>query len=80
MALTHKHIFSLECAAPLIYHVFNVEQDQVIRDNKFDIREGRAEETENEKQKPVKVMNCRIEPGHPQVQVSIFSFRCHFRL
>lgn len=40
MAFTHKHIsqrLPLQEAAPLIYHVFNVEQDQIIRDNKFDI-------------------------------------------
>lgn len=34
LCLTHKFYrrFSLGWAAPLIYHVFNVEQDQVIRD------------------------------------------------
>lgn len=47
MAFTHKHIAN--AAAPLIYHVFNVEQDQVIGDNKFDIRAGNSEDREKTK-------------------------------
>lgn len=60
MAFTHKHILRGSNAAPLIYHVFNVEQDQVIRDSRSSRYSGSEwhRQTEKEKQKPVKVMNC----------------------
>lgn len=48
---TQTHIFPSANAAPLIYHVFNVEQDQVIRDNKFDIRAGMESEATEHKTK-----------------------------
>lgn len=74
----HLHTNTLRSAAPLIYHVFNVEQDQVARDNKFDIRAGMARD--GGKQKPVKVMNClanALDGTHRLTPLSSSSFWSH---
>lgn len=83
------HIFRSN-AAPLIYHVFNVEQDQVIRDSEFDIRAGMARGRDRNKTKASQShelsRDCSMAPtGLPCVHdfshsVSLSAVRTFFRL
>lgn len=83
MAFTHKHILRSN-AAPLIYHVFNVEQDQVIRDNKFDIRAGMAREETEIKTKASQShelsRECSMAPTGSLFSCLYSFIPCHFQL
>lgn len=69
MAFTHKHILRGPSAAPLIYHVFNVEQDQVIRDSQSSIFGLGMAQKDRERETKAS-QSHELSRWHPQVQPS----------